>query len=184
MIAIDRFPERLQMAGAGNAEMINYEEVDDVIEVLKYLTGGRGPDACIDAVGMEAHGHGMFSVYDSAKLALRLSFDRPTALREAIQACRKGGVLSIPGVYGGWLDKVPFGAIFGKGLMVRTGQTHVHKYLKPLLERVQRREIDPSFVITHRVSLQDGPEAYDMFKKKQNQCVKVVLDPWKEARAA
>jgi len=184
VIAIDRFPERLQMAGAGNAEMINYEEVDDVIEVLKYLTGGRGPDACIDAVGMEAHGHGMFSVYDSAKLALRLSFDRPTALREAIQACRKGGVLSIPGVYGGWLDKVPFGAIFGKGLMVRTGQTHVHKYLKPLLERVQRREIDPSFVITHRVSLQDGPEAYDMFKKKQNQCVKVVLDPWKEARAA
>lgn len=184
VIAIDRFPERLQMAGAGNAEMINYEEVDDVIEVLKYLTGGRGPDACIDAVGMEAHGHGMFSVYDSAKLALRLSFDRPTALREAIQACRKGGVLSIPGVYGGWLDKVPFGAIVGKGLMVRTGQTHVHKYLKPLLERVQRREIDPSFVITHRVSLQDGPEAYDMFKKKQNQCVKVVLDPWKEARAA
>ena len=184
VIAIDRFPERLKMARASGADIINYSEVDDLIEELKWMTAGRGPDACIEAVGMEAHGTGMIAAYDYSKQRLKFSFDRPLALRQAIQACGKGGVVSIPGVYGGLLDKIPFGAAFGKGLRFRMGQTHVHSYLNPLLKKVQNGDIDPSFVITHRFSLAEAPAAYRTFRDKQDQCIKVVLDPWKEAKAA
>jgi threonine dehydrogenase-like Zn-dependent dehydrogenase len=176
VIAIDRFPYRLEMARnkAGAAETINYEE-ESVLERLKELTGGRGPDGCIDAVGMEAHGHPAIYAYDRAKQALMLETDRPIALREAVMACRKGGVLSVIGVYGGFIDKFPMGALMNKSLTVRSGQTHVHRYLKPLLERIQRGEIDPSFVITHRMSLADAPQGYEMFLNKQDNCEKVVL---------
>jgi len=184
VIAIDRIPERLKMARAGGAEIINYEEVDDLVEELKWVTGGRGPDACIDAVGLEAHGVGLAAAYDYSKQRMKMSFDRPIVLRQVMQACRKGGVVSIPGVYGGSLDKIPFGAAFGKGLIFKMGQTHMHKYMQPLLQRVQNGEIDPSFVITHRLSLDEAPEAYKTFRDKQDQCIKVVLDPWKEAAAA
>src|SRR5439155_26600644 len=139
--------------------------------------GGRGPDACIDAVGMEAHGTGPVALYDRVKQAARISFDRPLVLREAIQACRKGGTVSIPGVYGGFLDKVPFGAAFGKGLTLKLGQTHVHRYLRPLLARIEAGEIDPSFVITHRLRLDEAPAAYETFRDKQDGCIKVVLRP-------
>ncbi len=184
VIAIDRFHERLKMARAGGADIINYEEVDDLVEELKWMTGGRGPDACIDAVGLEAHGTGLAAAYDYSKQTMKLSFDRPMVLRQAIQACRKGGTVSIPGVYGGFLDKVPFGASFGKGLIFKMGQTHMHKYLEPLLKHVQNGAIDPSFVITHRLSLDEAPQAYRTFRDKQEQCIKVVLDPWREAQAA
>ena len=177
VIAIDRFPERLHLAErAGKAEVINYEDLDPV-EELKERTGGRGPDACIDAVGMEAHGTGVAAFYDRAKQAVRLETDRPTALREAILACRKGGTLSIPGVYGGFIDKVPLGAAFAKALTIRMGQTHVHRYLRPLLNRIQRDEIDPSFVISHRMTLEDAPRGYRMFRDKDDECIKVVLRP-------
>ncbi|MDQ6645489.1 MAG: glutathione-dependent formaldehyde dehydrogenase [Chloroflexota bacterium] len=177
VIAIDRIAERLRMAQEqGRAEVINYEGTD-VVEVLKEMTGGRGPDACIEAVGLEAHGTSIGAVNDIVKQKTRLSTDRPHALRQAIQACRKGGTVSIPGVYGGFLDKVPFGAAFAKGLTFKMGQTHVHRYLAPLLERVQRGEIDPSFVITHRMSLADAPQGYDIFKHKEDECIKVVLKP-------
>jgi len=177
VIAIDRFPERLRMAESlGKAEVLNYEDLD-AIEELKDRTGGRGPDACIDAVGMEAHGTGATAFYDRAKQAVRLETDRPTALREAIQACRKGGTLSIPGVYGGFIDKVPLGAAFAKGLTIRMGQTHVHRYMRPLLGRIQRDEIDPSLVITHRMALDDAPRGYRMFRDKEDECIKVVLRP-------
>jgi threonine dehydrogenase-like Zn-dependent dehydrogenase len=184
VIAIDRFSERLTLARRANADVLNYSEVEDVVDELKWMTGGRGPDACIDAVGMEAHGHSVPALYDRAKQAMMLSFDRPLVLRQAIQACRKGGVVSIPGVYGGLLDKIPFGAAMNKGLTLRMGQTHMMKYMRPLLERVQRGEIDPSFVITHRLSLEEAPRAYETFRDKQQQCVKVVLDPWKQTEAA
>jgi threonine dehydrogenase-like Zn-dependent dehydrogenase len=184
VIAIDRFPERLKMARAAGAEVINYEEVDDLIEELKWVTGGRGPDACIDAVGMEAHGTGLMAAYDYSKQRVKAAFDRPLVLREAIQACRKGGVVSIPGVYGGMLDKLPFGASFNKGLVLRMGQTHMQRYTEPLLRRIQNGEIDPSFVITHRLALDEAPAAYKTFRDKQDECIKVVLDPWREAAAA
>src|SRR5207248_7402531 len=141
------------------------------------MTGGMGPDACIDCVGLEAHGTTMDALYDRAKTALYLATDRTHALRQAIRACRKGGTVSVPGVYGGFLDKFPFGAAFAKGLTFRMGQTHVHRYLRPLLERIERGEIDPSFVITHRLSLDDAPHGYDIFKHKQDGCIKVVLKP-------
>lgn len=177
VIGIDRIPERLQMAKEKcNAEIINYEEVD-AGEALKEMTGGRGPDACIDAVGMEAHGTGPDSFYDQVKQAVRLETDRPTALRQVIVAARKGGNVSIAGVYGGFLDKIPMGAAFNKGLTFKMGQTHVHKYLRPLLERIQNGEIDPSFVITHRLPLQEAPHGYEIFKKKKDSCIKVVLKP-------
>src|SRR5947208_5477971 len=177
VIAIDRIPERLQMAKAqGEATVLDYQEVD-VSEALKDLTAGRGPDACIDAVGMEAHGTSFDAVYDWAKMAMYLATDRLHALRQAIQACRKGGTVSIPGVYGGLLDKVPVGAAFAKGLTLKMGQTHVHRYMRPLLERIRKGQIDPSFVITHRLSLEDAPWAYRTFRDKQDQCVKVVLKP-------
>ncbi|HEX7967476.1 MAG TPA: zinc-dependent alcohol dehydrogenase [Stellaceae bacterium] len=176
VIAIDRFAYRLRMAREeGGAETLNYEEVDDLYEALKEMTGGRGPDACIDAVGMEAHGTEY--AYDRVKQSLMLETDRPIALRQAIMACRNGGNLSIIGVYGGFLDKVPIGSLMNRSIKVKTGQAHVQNYMGPLLERVQKGEIDPSFVITHRMSLDDAPQGYDMFLNKRNDCVKVVLKP-------
>ncbi len=177
VIAIDRFPDRLEMArDQCNAEIINYEEMD-VIDTLKEMTGGRGPDSCIDAVGMEAHGMSVDAVVDKAKQVTRLGTDRPHALREAIQACSKGGTVSVPGVYGGLLDKVPFGAAFAKGLTFKMGQTHVQRYLQPLLEHIQQGDIDPGFVITHRMPLDEAPQGYKMFREKQDHCIKVVLKP-------
>ncbi len=177
VIAIDRIPERLQMAKEQcKAEVINYEEIDPG-EALKEMTGGRGPDACIDAVGMEAHGTNIDYLYDRVKQAVRLETDRPTALRQVMLSCRKGGNLSIAGVYGGFLDKIPMGAAFNKGLTFKMGQTHVHRYLKPLLERIQNGEIDPSFVITHRLKLDEAPHGYEIFKHKKDNCIKVVLKP-------
>lgn len=179
VIAIDRVPERLQLAQEwGRAEVINFDEEGDVTQVLKEMTGGRGPDACIDAVGMEAHGMGSLdAMYDRVKQAVRLSTDRPHALREAIQSCRKGGTISIPGVYGGFLDKIPFGAAFAKGLTFRMGQTHVHSYMQPLLERIMNGEIQPSKLISHKLNLDDAPLGYEIFKHKQDNCTKVVLTP-------
>jgi len=177
VIAIDRIPERLQMAQTqSKAEVLNYEEVN-VGDALKEMTGGRGPDACIDAVGMEAHGSGLEGFYDQVKQAIRLETGRPIALREAIVACRKGGTVSVPGVYGGFIDKVPMGAAFNKGLTLKMGQTHMHKYLKPLLERIQQGDIDPTFLITHRLPLEEAPHGYDIFKNKREDCIKVVLKP-------
>ena len=177
VIAIDRFPERLQMAKEqGKAEVINYEEVD-AGEALKEMTGGRGPDRCIDAVGMEAHGTDAMAAYDEVKQGLKLETGKPTVLRQAIVACRKGGTVSIPGVYGGFVDKVPLGAIVNKGLTLRSGQTHVQKYLQPLLDRIQQGEIDPSYVISHRMSIDDAPKGYKMFRNKEDNCTKVVLKP-------
>jgi len=177
VIAIDRVPERLRMASEqGHAEAIDYEGTD-VIEALKQMTGGRGPDACIDAVGLEAHGDTLDAVIDVTKQKTHLSTDRPHVLREAIQACRKGGTVSIPGVYGGFLDKIPFGAAFNKGLTFKMGQTHVQKYLQPLLERIEHGEIDPSFIITHTLRLDEAPHGYEIFKHKEDGCIKVVLKP-------
>ncbi|MGE3178292.1 MAG: zinc-dependent alcohol dehydrogenase [Vicinamibacterales bacterium] len=177
VIAIDRFPDRLRVAAAeGKAETLNYAEVD-VLEALRALTGGQGPDACIDAVGLEAHGTTLDAWYDRAKTSLFMATDRPHALRQAIAACRKGGTVSIPGVYGGWLDKFPLGSAFGKGLTLKMGQTHMHRYLRPLLERIERGEIDPSFIITHRVRLDEAPQMYRTFRDKQDQCLKVVMKP-------
>jgi threonine dehydrogenase-like Zn-dependent dehydrogenase len=177
VIAIDREPARLMMAAErGKAEVLDLRSVD-VIEALAALTGGRGPDACIDAVGMEAHGNTMDDWYDRAKTATMLATDRLSALRQAIHACRKGGTVSIPGVYGGMLDKVPFGAAFGKGLTLKMGQTHVHRYLPTLMARIQRGEIDPAYVITHRLRLEDAPGAYKTFRDKTDGCIKVVLTP-------
>ena len=176
VIAIDRFPERLEKARAWGATVLNYEQVD-VLDSLKELTQGHGPDACIDAVGMEAHGTGLDAWYDRIKLAVKLETDRPTAFRQIIQACRKGGVVSVPGVYGGFIDKFPLGAAFNKGLTLRLGQTHTHRYMRPLLERIQSGEIDPSFVISHRMRLEDAPHGYDIFQKKEDCCTKVVLRP-------
>ncbi len=180
IIAIDRIPERLKMARehAGASETINYEEQPDVIEQLKDLTAGRGPDAVIDAVGMEAHhGHTAIQAYDRVKQAARLETGRPHALREAIVACRPGGIVSVLGVYGGLVDKVPIGAFLNKGLQMRAGQCHVQRYTGPLLQRIIDGEIDPSFVVTHTMSLDDAPKGYETFKHKQDECVKVVLKP-------
>jgi threonine dehydrogenase-like Zn-dependent dehydrogenase len=184
IIAIDRFPERLLMAEQYcAADILNYEQVD-VQDALNEWTAGRGPDACIDAVGMEAHGHGVLGAYDNVKQTLRLETDRATALRQAMYACRNGGTLSIPGVYGGVLDKVPFGAIVNRAITIKTGQTHVQRYLPKLLERILEGEIDPSFVVTHRMPLQEAPAAYKMFRDKQDACIKVVLKPGAERQAA
>jgi len=177
VIAIDRFPERLDMASAhGRAEVLNFEDID-ILDALRALTGGQGPDACIDAVGLEAHGTTLDAWYDRVKTSLYLATDRLHALRQAIAACRKGGTVSIPGVYGGWLDKFPLGAAFAKGLTLRMGQTHVHKYMPMLLERIARGEIDPSFIVTHQVSLEDAPHMYETFRDKQDECIKVVMTP-------
>jgi threonine dehydrogenase-like Zn-dependent dehydrogenase len=177
VIAIDKVPERLLLAATkGKAEIIDSNH-ENVVEKLRSMTGGRGPDACIDAVGMEASGHTADAVMDKVKQTVRLETDRPNALREAITACRKGGTVSIPGVYGGLLDKFPLGAAFDKGLTFKMGQTHVHNYLKPLLARIEKGEIDPSFIITHRLGLEEAPGAYRMFRDKQDGCIKVVLKP-------
>jgi len=176
VIALDSVSDRLELARKAGAETLNIDDFS-VLEKLDEMTGGRGPDACIDAVGMEAHGTALDNLYDYAKQAVRLETDRPHVLRQAIQACRKGGTVSIPGVYGGFVDKVPMGAAFGKGLTLKMGQTHVHKYLKPLLDRIDRGEIDPSGVITHRISMDEIPAAYQTFKKKEDHCIKVVIKP-------
>jgi threonine dehydrogenase-like Zn-dependent dehydrogenase len=178
VIAIDRFPYRLQMAREhSGAETIDYEEVDHVGAVLKEMTGGRGPDACIDAVGMEAHTPGVLFAYDRVKQAARLETDRPIALREAILACRNGGTVSVIGVYGGFIDKFPMGAVMNRSLTIRTGQCHVHRYMRPLLDRIRSGEIDPSFVITHRLRLEDAARGYELFADKEEGCEKVVLVP-------
>jgi threonine dehydrogenase-like Zn-dependent dehydrogenase len=177
VIAIDNVPERLMMAQRQpSVETINFDN-EDVFSRLKSMTGGRGPDACIDAVGLEAHGHTLDSYLDKAKTATMLATDQPNALRQAIHACRKGGIVSIPGVYGGFLDKIPFGAAFQKGLTFKMGQTHMMRYMRPLLERIERGEIDPSFVITHRLPLDEAPNAYRMFRDHKDECIKVVLKP-------
>src|SRR5439155_4544316 len=176
VIAIDHVPERMRLAAGAGAELLNFDE-ESVFERLKQLTGGRGPDACIDAVGLEAHGASLDADVDQEKTATFLATDRPSALRQAIHACRKGGVISIPGVYGGFLDKIPLGAAFQKGLTLKMGQTHVMKYMRPLLDRIERGEIDPSFVITHRLPLDAAPEAYKMFRDHKDACIKVVLKP-------
>jgi threonine dehydrogenase-like Zn-dependent dehydrogenase len=176
VIAIDRVPERLEMARHYNrADTINFDD-ESVSDQLMELTGGRGPDRCIDAVGTEAHGTGFVdSVVDNVKQKVRLGTDRAHALREAIINCRKGGTVSIPGVYVGMIDKVPVGAAMNKGLTLKTGQTHVQRYTRPLLEKIERGDIDPSFVITHRLPLDDAPEAYRTFRDKREDCIKVVL---------
>jgi threonine dehydrogenase-like Zn-dependent dehydrogenase len=176
IIAIDRFPYRLRMAKerAGATEILNYEECD-VMEALMELTGGRGPDACIDAVGTESHGHGVVYAYDRAKQALMLESDRPIALRECIRACKNGGIVSVIGVYGGFIDKFPMGAVMNRSLTIRAGQCHVQHYLKPLLEHIQKGDIDPSFVISHPMQLDEAPKGFDLFLNKQDECMKVVL---------
>ncbi|RJQ64950.1 MAG: glutathione-dependent formaldehyde dehydrogenase [Desulfobacteraceae bacterium] len=177
VIGIDRFPERLRMAREkAGAETIDYEETNP-LEALKEMTGGRGPDACIDAVGMEAHTPGALYAYDRFKQAIMSETDRPIALREAIMACRNGGTVSIVGVYGGFIDKFPIGSVMNRSLTIRTGQCHVQKYMHPLLGRIQKGEIDPSFVITHKMPLADAPQGYEIFRNKQDDCIKVVLKP-------
>ena len=175
VIAIDRFPERLKMARASRAETINYQETS-VLDALMEMTGGRGPDSCIDAMGLEAHGgHGLVYAYDRAKQAIMSESDRPIALREAIMACRNAGTVSVIGVYGGFIDKFPMGSFMNRSLTMKTGQCHVQHYWKSLLERVERGEIDPSFVVTHRMQLGEAPRGYDTFLKKDDECIKVVL---------
>ena len=176
VIAIDHIPERLEMARAAGADTIHFDEVN-VLEALYEVTGGRGPDSCIDCVGMEAHGRTPDALADKAKQAVRLEFDRAHVLRLAIHACGKGGTVSVPGVYGGFIDKMPMGTIFEKGLQMRTGQTHMHRYVRPLLERVRRGEIDPSFIITHRGTLEDAPKYYRLMATHQDDFVKSFLRP-------
>ncbi|MCP3727719.1 glutathione-dependent formaldehyde dehydrogenase [Paraburkholderia sp. CNPSo 3272] len=177
VIVIDRVPERLAMASAGGAITINFDE-ESVIERLKDLTNAKGPEKCIDAVGLEAHvGRSFDSVYDRVKQAVMLETDRPHVLREMIYVCRPAGTLSIPGVYGGLLDKIPFGAAMNKGLTFRMGQTHVNRWTDDLLRRIQEGQIDPSFVITHTVPLEEGPAMYKAFRNKEDGCIKVVLKP-------
>ena len=176
VIAIDRFPYRLKRAREGAAAdvTINYEETN-VLEALKELTGGRGPDACIDAVGLEGHAPGLPGLYDKAKQSMRLESDRIPSLRQAILACRNGGTISIVGVYSGFDDKFPLGAVMNRSLTIKTGQCHVHRYMKPLLEHIQNGDIDPSFVVSHKMSLEDAPVGYDIFNRKEDDCLKVVL---------
>ena len=176
VIAIDEVPERLKMAEDGGAETINYRN-ESVYERLMDMTGGRGPDACIDDVGMEAHAPAMIEVYDRVKHAMMMETDRPHALREAIMCCRNGGVISVIGVYGGFIDKFPIGSVMQRALTIKTGQAHVHRYMRPLLERIENGDIDPSFVVTHTMSLDDAPYAFDIFKNKDDKCIKVVLKP-------
>ena len=176
VIAIDTVPERLRMAVDAGAETLD-SMADDVFERLTYMTGGLGPDACIDAVGMEAHGAHVDYWYDRAKTATLMATDRASTLRQAINCCRKGGVVSIPGVYGGFIDKVPIGAAFNKGLTLKMGQTHVHRYLPRLLQHIENGDIDPSFVVTHTVPLEKAPEMYTTFRDKKDGCIKVVMKP-------
>jgi threonine dehydrogenase-like Zn-dependent dehydrogenase len=175
VIAIDRFEYRMRIARErAGAETINYEQAN-VYEAIREMTGGRGADACIDAVGMEAHAGNAWHAYDKAKTVLMMETERPVVVREAIMCCRNGGTVSIAGVYGGFMDKFPIGAVVNRSLTIKSGQTHVHRYLRPLLQRIQNGEIDPSFIITHRLPLEDAPRAYEMFTNKQDECLKVVL---------
>ena len=177
VIAIDRFVPRLEMAKEkAGAVTLNYEETD-IMEALKEMTGGRGPDKCIDAVGLEAHTPSIVHAYDRAKQALMLETDRPIALRQAIMACRNGGTVSVIGVYGGFIDKFPMGSFMNRSLTMKTGQCHVQRYLQPLLQRIKNGDIDPSFVITHRMRLEEAPEGFAMFVNKQDDCIKIVLKP-------
>ncbi len=177
VICIDNVPERLRMAEAGGAITIDFDN-ESVLDRLKELTRGKGPEKCIDAVGMEAHvSRSVDSVVDRVKQAVMLGTDRPHVLREMMYACRPAGTLSVPGVYGGFLDKIPFGAAMNKGLTIRTGQTHVNKYADDLLQRIVEGQIDPSFVITHTVPLEQGPEMYKTFRDKEDGCIKVVMKP-------
>lgn len=176
VIAIDRFASRLEMARRAGAETIDFEDVDDVNDVLKDMTGGRGPDSCIDAVGMEAH-EPVGGALDYVMQQLRLEQDRPIALRQCILSVRNGGTVSIPGVYGGYGDRIPLGSLMNRAVKTRTGQTHVQKYMPQLLDRIERREIDPSEIITHRVPLERAPEMYKTFRDKADGCVKVVMTP-------
>lgn len=176
VIAIDRFPERLRMAEQGGAEVLDYEEVD-VFEALDELTGGLGPDHCIDAVGMEAHTPGFEGLYDRLKQSVMAESDRPGVLRRAILSVRSGGTVSVAGVYGGVDDKIPLGAFMNRSITLKTGQTHVQRYMRPLLQRILNGDIDPTFVVTHRLPLDDAPRGYDMFLRKRDDCVKVVLKP-------
>jgi threonine dehydrogenase-like Zn-dependent dehydrogenase len=182
VVVIDDVPERLAMARRGGAETVDFTKTD-VHEHLMETTGGRGPDACIDAVGLEAHGQMLDALYDRVKTATHLATDRAHALRQAIKACRKGGTVSIPGVYAGVIDKFPLGVAFSKALTFKMGQTHVHRHLRPLLDRIKDGQIDPSFVITHRFRLTDAPQAYATFHDKRDGCIKVVLTPNGDGRA-
>jgi len=183
VIAIDCVPERLEMARAAGAETLDFSKVD-VLEALRDMTGNQGPDACMDVVGMEASGHGIVFAMDKAKQMMRTQMDRPIVLRQAIIACKKGGSVSIPGVYASFIDKVPMGAYMNKGLTMKTGQTHMMRYMQPLLERIERGDIDPSFVISHVLPIDKAPEAYKIFRDKRERCTKVVLKPWEAAVAA
>jgi threonine dehydrogenase-like Zn-dependent dehydrogenase len=191
VISIDNIPERLEMARKAGAETIDFQhdekDIDgneaNLFDQLKSMTNGRGPDSCMDAVGMEAHGTDPGMIYDWIKMGLRMATDRPNVLRQAIQACRKGGHVSVPGVYAGFLDKIPFGAAMAKGLTIKTGQTHVQRYTQPLLQMISDGKIDPSFVITHELPLSSAPEAYETFKQKEDGCIKVVLKPWETETA-
>jgi threonine dehydrogenase-like Zn-dependent dehydrogenase len=176
VIAIDRFPERLAMAERLGATTLDYERTD-VLDALKELTGGRGPDKCIEAVGMEGHGTGAQYAYDRAKQALRLQTDRGLPLRQAVHACRKGGIVSVLGVYLGLVDKFPMGALMNKGLTMRGAQQHGHRYIPMILERMARGELDASHLLTHPMSLEDGPKGYELFKHKQDGCVRAVFQP-------
>jgi threonine dehydrogenase-like Zn-dependent dehydrogenase len=186
VIAIDRFPERLKLAREYcGATTIDYtQDGVMVVEALRDLTGGIGPDRCIDAVGMVAHSNTIIGAYDKVKQTLMMETDRPFVLRQAIQAVRKGGTLSIPGVYGGVLDKVNFGAAFGKGIHMAMGQTNMHKYMKPLLQSIEDGKIDPSFMISHRVGIEQVPEMYKMWRDKQDAVTKIVIDPWQDVITA
>jgi threonine dehydrogenase-like Zn-dependent dehydrogenase len=191
VIVIDNIPERLEMAAQAGAETINFQHdhedeegnEQNLFDQLKDMTEGRGPDSCMDAVGMEAHGTDPGMLYDWVKMGLRMATDRPNVLRQAIQACRKGGHVSVPGVYAGFLDKIPFGAFVNKGLTMKSGQTHVQRYTQPLLDLISSGKIDPSFVITHELPLESAPDAYETFKQKEDGCIKVVLKPWETATA-
>src|ERR1041384_1787056 len=174
VIAIDDVPERLKMAEEGGAETINYAE-QNVYEALMEMTGGRGPDACIDDVGMEAHAPGLIFAYDRLQQGMTLSTAGGHALRAAMMCCRNGGIISVIGVYGGFIDKFPMGSVMNRSLTIKTGQAHVQRYMRPLLEMIENGDIDPSFVVTHRMSLEDAPYCYDMFNKKSDNCIKVVL---------
>jgi threonine dehydrogenase-like Zn-dependent dehydrogenase len=178
VIAIDRFEPRLRLAAQAGAEVLNYGEIEDLVETIKAMTGGIGPDACIDAVGMEAHGHSIDAKMDAVKQKMMIHPDRAMVLRQAIQVCRKGGTLSIPGVYSSFIDKVPFGAAFGKALTMKMGQTHMIKYLQPLMDRIEKGEIDTKFLISHRVSLDEVPKMYTTWAKKADNVTKIVIDPW------
>ena len=176
VLAIDQIPSRLRLAEGAGAETIDFGSATVFDQILE-KTGGRGADACIDAVGLEAHGHSVGAVYDQIKAKLWMATDRITAVRQAIQACRKGGTVSLPGVYGGLVDKFPLGAAFSKGLTIRMGQTHVHRYLKPLMDRIEKGQIDPTVIITHRLKLDDAANGYQTFHDDQDACMKVVLHP-------